>query len=306
MSVDIHAAISRLRYLSEEFREARRIPAEERREVAVSIGMRANEILLKCWHLGCLRSIPSLQQQFDDLKSQEKKHCENSESTFLGELWFEMGLFLNLVGYRYAVVEEVSETSFYHDKGECIEYENLIEYFYLKGGILAKDGLLITPDILLGPVPMSEDEIASAASEQAFQVLGYYAQGCEVLAGIIERKAVSTSDQVIIDESQPEDGLFDENRRLIWGGIQFTLTTNQAMVFRLLVEAYLNDVLVSQFEDIGVRVLRDSFRRKNAEGKNEYDPLWYLIGSGSRKDSKRMVDPKVARNDPRIISQSPT
>jgi hypothetical protein len=78
------------------------------------------------------------------------------------------------------------------------------------------------------------------------------------------------------------------------------------MVFRLLVEAYPNDVLVSQFEDIGVRVLRDSFRRKNAEGKNEYDPLWYLIGSGSRKDSKRMVDPKVARNDPRIISQSPT
>ena len=68
MSVDIHAAISRLRYLSEEFREARRIPAEERREVAVSIGMRANEILLKCWHLGCLRSIPSLQEFFGIFK----------------------------------------------------------------------------------------------------------------------------------------------------------------------------------------------------------------------------------------------
>jgi hypothetical protein len=301
-NVDIHAAISMLRHLSDEFKEARRIPANERMEVAKSIGVRASETLTRCWNLGYLRSIPSLQKRFDDLRNQA-----NSTPGFLGEIWFRMYFLSELVGYGNAVVERVVDNEVgTNEEGEEVIYECSKEYLYLRSGILAKDRFLITPDIFIGPVPMSEGEIATAASKHGFEVLGYYAQGCEVLAEIVEQEAVSTSDHMVIDASRPEDGLIDENRRLIWGGIQFTLTTNQAMVFRLLVEAYPNDVLVSQFEDIGVRVLRDSFRRKNAEGKNEYDPLWYLIGSGSRKDSKRMVDPKVARNDPRIISQSPT
>lgn len=118
--------------------------------------------------------------------------------------------------------------------------------------------------------------------------------------------------QTVVPESKPErasglvDGLYSEGRMLVWGGVPFPLTTNQSMVFRLLVDAYQGggggDVFNADIEDIGVRVLRDSFRRRNAEGKNEYDSSWYLIGTGSRKDSKRMIDPSVVRSNPNKFS----
>ena len=75
------------------------------------------------------------------------------------------------------------------------------------------------------------------------------------------------------------------------------LTTNQALVFRLLVDAYPSDVLHDTFEDKGISVLRDSFRFNNAIDKKEYYPCWGLIAKGSVKDSKRLIDPSIVRSD---------
>jgi hypothetical protein len=99
-----------------------------------------------------------------------------------------------------------------------------------------------------------------------------------------------------------EDGLFDKDRRLIWGGIQFMLTTNQALAFRLLVDAYPGDVMHDTFEDKGIRVLRDSFRFTNAQGKKQNYPCWDLIVGGSVKDSKRLIDPSIVRSNPKKFS----
>jgi len=206
-SVDIHAAISRLRHLSDEFKEARRIPANERMEVAKSIGVRASETLARCWTLGYLRSIPSLQKRFDDLRNQA-----NSTPGFLGEIWFKMYFLSELVGYRNAVVQRVVDFEVdMNEEGEEVIYECSQEYLFLRSGILAKDRFLITPDILLGPVPMSDGEIATAASKHGFEVLGYYAQGCEVLAEIVEREVASKNDErEVVDSSRPEEASLPE------------------------------------------------------------------------------------------------
>ena len=93
------------------------------------------------------------------------------------------------------------------------------------------------------------------------------------------------------------DGLLQDDRILVWGGVRFTLTTNQAVVFRLLVNAYPGDVTHGAFEDKGIRILRDSFRFNNARGKKEYYPCWGVIADGSAKDSKRLIDPSIVRSD---------
>jgi hypothetical protein len=121
-----------------------------------------------------------------------------------------------------------------------------------------------------------------------------------MLTEVIERE-MAADDRA--DDRADEDGLFDEDRRLIWGGVQFMLTTNQAMVFRLLVDAYPRDVLKSKIEEkLGDGELRDSFRRKDSQGKNRPDPCWGLIVPGSRKDSKRLIAPEEVASNPKKFS----
>jgi len=93
------------------------------------------------------------------------------------------------------------------------------------------------------------------------------------------------------------DGLFESDRILVWGGVRFTLRTNQAIVFRLLVDAYPGDVTHGVFCEKGIGELRDSFRFNNAQDKKEYYPCWGLIAGGSVKDSKRLIDPSIVRSD---------
>jgi len=93
------------------------------------------------------------------------------------------------------------------------------------------------------------------------------------------------------------DGLFESDRILVWGGVRFTLRTNQAIVFRLLVDAYPGDVTHGVFCEKGIGELRDSFRFNNAQRKKEYYPCWGLIADGSVKDSKRLIDPSIVRSD---------
>lgn len=101
------------------------------------------------------------------------------------------------------------------------------------------------------------------------------------------------------------DGLFENDRILVWGGVRFTLTTNQAVIFRLLVDAYPGDVTHGSFEDKRIRVFRDSFRFSSKERKKrggDYYPCWGVIADGSVKDSKRLIDPSIVRSDPKKFS----
>lgn len=98
------------------------------------------------------------------------------------------------------------------------------------------------------------------------------------------------------------DGLFQDDRILVWGGVTFALTTNQSIAFRLLVDAYPNDVTNGTFEDRGIGNFRDSFRRNNPAGKKENYPCRGVIAIGSVKDSKRLIDPSIVRSDPKKFS----
>ncbi len=101
------------------------------------------------------------------------------------------------------------------------------------------------------------------------------------------------------------DGLFENDRILVWGGVRFSLTTNQAVIFRLLVDAYPGDVTHGSFEDKRIRVFRDSFRFSSKERKKrggDYYPCWGVIADGSVKDSKRLIDPSIVRSDPKKFS----
>lgn len=101
------------------------------------------------------------------------------------------------------------------------------------------------------------------------------------------------------------DGLFENDRILVWGGVRFSLTTNQAVIFRLLVDAYPGDVTHGSFEDKRIRVFRDSFRFSSKERKKrggDYYPCWGVIADGSVKDSKRLIDPSIVRSDRKKFS----
>ena len=132
---------------------------------------------------------------------------------------------------------------------------------------------------------------------------------CDDAADLLEKLATRLGESSAVDAPKnqdsgdnqcEQDGLFDDSRRLVWGARQFILTTNQALVFPLLVDAYPNDVLDSSIEQaLGNGALRDSFRRNNARGKKEYYPCWHLIVQGSVRDSKRLIDPIILRSDPK-------
>lgn len=277
MSVDIHAAISMLRHLSDEFKEARRIPVGERMEVAKSIGMCASATLRQCWNLGHLRSIPSLRQKFEDLRNHK-----NSIPGFLGDIWFEQHLLSNLVGYGGAVIQEVLENKYEtNDEGEEIEYQESVEYFYLSNGILAKDRLLLTPELFLGPVWMSDGEIATAMSKHAFEVLGYYSQGCEVLASIIEREMASKQDDGDASGSACIDGVYRSDALLIWGGIRYEWLTDTMMnALELLAKRYPGKVTPSEMEHAIGRLPEGGFKKVfkfNRGGKTGMHPVVSLI-----------------------------
>jgi hypothetical protein len=182
--------------------------------------------------------------------------------------------------------------------------ERTAEVLSFTDEILKAEGDSIPEDRYKG---VAKHVLATMAERSLESLHTREARWTEALLQCNQREAASENDErEVVDVSRPEDGLYADDRRLVWGGIPFTLTTNQAVVFKLLVDAYPSDVLDFEFEDKHIRTLRDSFRFKNADGKNEYHLVWYLIVPGSRKDSKRMLDPAKVKTDSRFISASPT
>ena len=159
----VKVAVQRLRHLSNEFIEVRKIPACERREVASKIADRANGLLMCCWRMECLRSIKSLCNAFASFQNQK-----DASGIRLDDIWFEMHLLYKLVGYGEATFEEIESICTHTSaNGESIDQETKDRFFYLAGGLLAKDGLMDTPPIFIGPY-MTETEIEAAKIEHSF------------------------------------------------------------------------------------------------------------------------------------------
>jgi hypothetical protein len=232
----IRVAIAKLRNLSNEFKEARRIPAAERKEVVSGLAKRASETLVRCWDCGYLRSILSLNQRLEEL---EAIGCASSHS--FGGVVFRLFLFDHLVGYFDAIFEEIDEPYTYiNDEGEVIETEVTNQYCYLNIGMLAQDGLLDTPPIFIGQGSVTEKEIQRAKIENSFEVLGYYSLGCEVLVEILEREvALESDDRTVVDARRPEDGLYADERCLIWDGERYErLTRKMVEILEVFVDQF--------------------------------------------------------------------
>jgi hypothetical protein len=168
--------------------------------------------------------------------------------------------------------------------------------------------LCFSSGLIYQPVIAVDPEIASDSGKlwivHKFELLDRCARGCEMIAEIVERE-MAADNQADSDDTDDGDGLFGNDRILVWGGVRFTLSTNQAIVFRLLVDAYPGDVTHGAFEDKQIRVLRDSFRFNAKERKKrgyDYYLCWGLIADGSAKDSKRLIDPRIVRSDPEKFS----
>jgi hypothetical protein len=167
-----------------------------------------------------------------------------------------------------------------------------------------KAGLIDQPEVWTNIQSKQAPDEMAVWNECAFQLLTGCANGLGRLIEIIEHE-MAADNQADSDDTDDGDGLFENDRILVWGGVRFTLSTNQAIVFRLLVDAYPGDVTHGAFEDKQIRVLRDSFRFNAKERKKrgyDYDLCWGLIADGSAKDSKRLIDPRIVRSDPEKFS----
>jgi hypothetical protein len=239
--------------------------------------------------------------------------------TILNDIWLEThssprSAFDAIEGFRNQDLSAWPASSCDHNrlfkKLVGFEFEPRYRSFMTRTLLAFEDGSRLTRELCFSPglifqtVIAVDPELANDLERlwpiHRFELLDRCANGCEMLVEVIERE-MAADDRA--DDRADEDGLFDEDRRLIWGGVQFMLTTNQAMVFRLLVDAYPHEVLKSTIEEkLGDGELRDSFRRKDSQGKNRPDPCWGLIVPGSRKDSKRLIAPEEVASNPKKFS----
>jgi hypothetical protein len=300
MAGNIDGLLRSLRNIARDFRDAR-YQGKKSFKLWIDLSDDCEVILQELWREGYLRSIGPLVDPASIVV--EIKNADPDT------------LYTNLVHRLIGFDEVVFDSS--HPVLRMLGQVDVLGAKLIASGLVKQEPIMASyPGIGSGFNPNlpsaayyigGRELIGSKWEEYGFEILGRYAVGCEIIAEVIEQEIASGNcNQAASDGCRPEDGLYDENRRLVWGGVQFTLTTNQAMVFELLVDAYPSDVLLSRFEDIGIGALRDSFRRKNTKGKKEFEPVWYLIDRGSRKDSKRMLDPAKVKTDSRFISAYPT
>jgi len=277
----IRVAIAKLRNLSNEFKEARRIPAAERKEVVSGLAKRASETLVRCWDCGYLRSILSLNQRLEEL---EAIGCASSHS--FGGVVFRLFLFDHLVGYFDAIFEEIDEPYTYiNDEGEVIETEVTNQYCYLNIGMLAQDGLLDTPPIFIGQGSVTEKEIQRAKIENSFEVLGYYSLGCEVLVEILEREvALESDDRTVVDARRPEDGFSEDGRTFRWCGRSYSLPENPSKVVRVLYHAYL----------AGTKYLSEQYIKTEAEVESD---IRHIVRDN---DLSELIIPEVDSDGKRV------
>lgn len=271
---EIAELVARLRALAAKFRNLGTFTGEHFYEIYRDAILDANALVEEIYDAGFLLSI----EKMDEVRNIIEASGPHRSLT-------KMFLFDLIIGFELIpqseMIEEVAPSG----------REVLREYWFLKPGLLKQKSIHVAI--------WRTADVGELLKRHGFDLCDRCARGCEMLVEVIEREMAA---QKPIQQADDGDGLFEENRILIWGGVRFELTTNQALIFALLVDAYPGSVVNNTFEDKGIASLRDSFRFNDPSGKKQYKPCWNLIEVGAVKDSKRLVDPSIVRADPEKFS----
>lgn len=271
---DIAELVVRLRALALKFRNLGTYTGEYFYEIHGDAVVDANALVEEIYDAGFLLSIEGMSDVIET--------CKPFSLT-------KISLFDIIVGFTWHPKPTMIEEVWTDDNGDR---DVLVEYWFVEPGLLKQNPIYVKEWR-----PTEQDYFQK---RHGFELCDRCARGCEMLIEVIEREMAA---QKPIQRADDGDGLFEESRILIWGGVRFELTTNQAVIFELLVDAYPSSVVKNTFEDKGIATLRDSFRTRDKNtGKHRYYPCWHLIEVGSVKDAKRMVDPSIVRADPEKFS----
>ena len=273
---DISELVVRLRALALKFRNLGTYTGEYFYEIHGDAVVDANALVEEIYDAGFLLSIEGM--------SEVRNRIETSKSFSLTKI----SLFDIIVGFTWNPEPTMIEEVWTDENGDR---DVLVEYWFVEPGLLKQNPIYIKEWR-----PTEQDYFQK---RHGFELCDRCARGCEMLIEVIEREMAA---QKPIQQADDGDGLFEENRILIWGGVRFELTTNQALIFALLVDTYPGSVVNNTFEDKGIAILRDSFRFNDPSGKKQYYPCWKLIEVGSVKDSKRLVAPSIVRSNPEKFS----
>ena len=296
---DISELVVRLRALAARFRGLVNYPGKYAFTHCMTLRDDGDEILDAVWKLGFLRSIPGVElyAKFGEIYVEELGCC------------LDASLFANVVGFDLFAMKagrSAFDPGLLHQASVAIPPQRIKNLFTLELMKRYSDEMreqIEKPDCELSDLSfwslVDDAEWRDALDFFGFEIFERNARGCEMLIEVIEREVAAHKP---IQQADDGDGLFEENRILIWGGVRFELTTNQALIFALLVDAYPGSVVNNTFEDKGIANLRDSFRFNDPSGKKQYKPCWNLIEVGAVKDSKRLVDPSIVRADPEKFS----
>jgi hypothetical protein len=274
---DISELVVRLRALAAKFDKLSGYTGEYFHDIWSGVVLDANELVEEIYDAGFLLSI----EKMDEVRNIIEASGPHRSLT-------KMFLFDVIVGFTLIPKSELIEEVVTDDNGDRYVMR---EYWFLEPGLLKQKSIHLEDRRTV--------ELDDMHKRHGFELCDRCARGCEMLIEVIEREVAAHKP---IQQADDGDGLFEENRILIWGGVRFELTTNQALIFALLVDAYPGSVVNNTFEDKGIASLRDSFRFNDPSGKKQYKPCWNLIEVGAVKDSKRLVDPSIVRADPEKFS----
>lgn len=274
----------RLRHIGGEFRDLRRI--EYASSVELSLYFRLSATLVHAVHSKALpEAILS---------------AVVSEQTPLGpsfsKYFWELALSNAVLGYSESDFDVYTNPEEYDDENMCCWGGERV--VILTPGFVAKAWPQVFDVIHSHALKADEDpeQVANELSkEKRFEILGYRAQSCELLADWIESHANDDHDDRIL----PGDGLQCGDTVFVWGGKPYTsITTTIAPLLRVLEKAYQHrrDATLPEFEAaLGVRIL-DGFGRCFDVGKypnKRKHEVWETIVG--KRGKYRLIDTAEAK-----------
>lgn len=275
----------RLRHIGGEFRDLRRI--EYASSVELSLYFRLSATLVHAVHSKALpEAILS---------------AVVSEQTPLGpsfsKYFWELALSNAVLGYSESDFDVYTNPEEYDDENMCCWGGERV--VILTPGFVAKAWPQVFDVIHSHALKADEDpeQVANELSkEKRFEILGYRAQSCELLADWIESHANDDHDDRIL----PGDGLQCGDTVFVWGGKPYSITPNIADALKVLMKAYRDgrDAIGPEFETaLGEETMKNGFGSLFRVGKSpnkSIHPVRFLINPLPNKGGRskyRLIDP---------------
>jgi hypothetical protein len=276
--------VYRLNHLAVEFRDLRR--SELAMNALESLYFRLNSTLSLAVHKKLLPE-PILNEV-----------CAN-ESSFvpsLSNFFWELALSNSVLGYSSSNFDVYTDPVEYNDEYMCSSGGGRI--VFLSPGYIAKAWPNVFDSIYSGVLSDSDDPEQIALNlwqEKRFEIIGYYANSCELLAEWIENHGSDDNNERIL----PGDGLQCDDTVFVWDGKPYpSIGPTIAPLLRVLMKAYQHrrDATLPEFEAaLGVRIL-DGFGRCFDVGKypnKRKHEVWETIVG--KRGKYRLIDTTEAK-----------